>query len=569
VKVRYPCRQRVYWSAECSPLEITAQNIATYLHQIPVTLQLSAEENTLLERLSVQGLDCHSPLEGCMKGTREATLQRINKWTTELMAPNILWLKGHPGIGKTAIATEIVEQLASVGRLGSSFFFQRQRDAVLTPQALWRTVAYDLARKHPTIRGTVVAKLKEGAVPLTNAKLENLFRHFIRDPLLLSGEIPNGRLPVIVIDALDECGGLEGQNSEHRESLLDTLRNWAHLPLKFKLIVTSRGENDLERVFSEINHTLIHISAGQTVDSQSSEDIRVFLTTKFQHITRRYPSLPANWPSDESVGKLVDMSGGLFIWAQTAVKFIQDGQPQRRLEEILKLGVSGAIDKLYETILTNSFHGAKAGALKEYSDFRSVVGAIILVKGPLRRSSLSALLSIDELSVEYVCIGLQSVLDYQTVLRFHHQSFVDFLLNRDKSPTDFLIETKHGSRKLTLACLRVMKGGLRFNMCNIESSYVRNIDIPELRASIDENIQPHLAYASCWWASHLAETLLDAEILSYIKYFMQELFLYWLELLSITRQMDQGSQVLQSLIDWISVSFDYYAIALNVRLRFR
>jgi MoxR-like ATPase len=142
-----------------------------------------------------------------MKGTREATLQRINKWTTELMAPNILWLKGHPGIGKTAIATEIVEQLASVGRLGSSFFFQRQQDAVLTPQALWRTVAYDLARKHPTIRGTVVAKLKEGAVPLTTAKLENLFRHFIRDPLLLSGEIPNGRLPVIVIENLQPMPG--------------------------------------------------------------------------------------------------------------------------------------------------------------------------------------------------------------------------------------------------------------------------------------------------------------------------------------------------------------------------
>jgi MoxR-like ATPase len=161
-----------------------------------------------------------------MEGTREDVLKGIHDWTMDFEAPNILWLKGHPGVGKSAIAMGVVEQLSTMRRLGSSFFFQRQNAAVLTPHALWCTVAYDLARRHPTARRIVIAKLEEEELSPENTNVETLFRHFIHEPLMGSTGIPVARSPVVVIDALDECGGLEGPNSTHRRQLIETLRNW-------------------------------------------------------------------------------------------------------------------------------------------------------------------------------------------------------------------------------------------------------------------------------------------------------------------------------------------------------
>jgi hypothetical protein len=106
----------------------------------------------------------------------------------------------------------------------------------MTPAALWRTVAFDLARKYPNVRRTIVAKLNEDEIGPSTANIYVLFRHLIHEPLTASTDIPTGRLPVIVINALDECGGYNGQHSHHRTGLLHTIKSWSSLPFKFKLV---------------------------------------------------------------------------------------------------------------------------------------------------------------------------------------------------------------------------------------------------------------------------------------------------------------------------------------------
>jgi hypothetical protein len=54
-----------------------------------------------------------------------------------------------------------MSKLTREGRLGSSFFFNRG-DAILEdPASLWRTVAFDLAQFHPSIKSAVVAFLQQ------------------------------------------------------------------------------------------------------------------------------------------------------------------------------------------------------------------------------------------------------------------------------------------------------------------------------------------------------------------------------------------------------------------------
>ena len=58
----------------------------------------------------------------CMDGTRVNILKQVHDWIADNEAPNILWLKGSPGAGKSAIAASVV---ASLGQCrGPSFFFQ-------------------------------------------------------------------------------------------------------------------------------------------------------------------------------------------------------------------------------------------------------------------------------------------------------------------------------------------------------------------------------------------------------------------------------------------------------------
>ncbi|KIM26363.1 hypothetical protein M408DRAFT_72991 [Serendipita vermifera MAFF 305830] len=513
-------------------------------------MRLSREERIILSDLKVKEIECGSPLQGCMKGTRTAILNEIHSWATDLTAPNILWLDGYPGVGKSAIATEVVDQLAALGRLGSRFFFQRQRAADLTPHALWRTVAYDLSRRHPSVRRTVILKLEEDTISPETFNLQNMFHHFIREPLMKSTDIPEARLPVVVIDALDECGGLEGQQSTHRKMLVKTIHDWSQLSTRFKLLVTSRGENDIKRLFSTTKHHHIEILAGEMVDAQSSEDIKTFMMEELQNIAAQYAlSLPqTDWPDAETISLLVYMAAGLFIWAQTVIKFISLGEPSRRLNQVLEGRAKGKIDDLYDQILKASFSSED-----DIKDFRTIVGAIILMKAPLSFTSLARLLDMDRSNVEYICIRLQSVLEYHKNLRFHHQSFVDFILNRDRCTPGFSIEQDRENRKLASACLRVLNSELRFNICGVESSYFKNADIPDLVSKADEFITPHLLYSSLWWVIHLIETGPDTEIFGHVQDFMRKQFLSWLEVLSISQRVNLGSQILISLIDWIRV----------------
>ena len=57
-----------------------------------------------------------------MPGTREDVLTLIKTWLDDLSAPNIFWLSGSPGSGKTKIASTVVSDFHC---FSGQFFFCR------------------------------------------------------------------------------------------------------------------------------------------------------------------------------------------------------------------------------------------------------------------------------------------------------------------------------------------------------------------------------------------------------------------------------------------------------------
>jgi hypothetical protein len=524
------------------------------------------EEREILRDLCIVGLEHASRVAGCMENTRQDLLKEVEKWSTDMEAPNILWIEGHPGVGKSAIATSLVKQLRASSRLGSYFFFQRQKATEMTPNALWRTIAYDLAQTYPPVRSCLVAKLKAKEVDLALASVDEIFQKLIYDPLMASDGIPANQSPVIIIDALDECGGVAGQQSDHRKRLMQTLEKWSQLPKKFKLVVTSRAENDIKRLFSRITPHAIPIPVGRPTNQGSPNDIGTFLEKEFRRIQEENELLPSDWPGSETIQALSSKAGGLFIWAKTIVSLIEKETPDTRLQEILGgkgIGNVGTLDgteagnmgSLYSKIIGALF-AEKADEKLRY--FRSVVGIVIVANTPLTVDSVAQLLRLKKDMVVHICRGLQSVMEYAGDLRFKHQSFVDFLLDAVECPPEFQVNLQQANADLSIHCLMTMNLELKFNICEIESSYLSNAEIQDLEVRIGERISGALQYSCLHWHSHLCSDWDPArvDILTPLDGFLKGVRpLYWMEVLSVMGKIPIGIIALRQLEACSSVRY--------------
>ncbi|KIM25798.1 hypothetical protein M408DRAFT_73853, partial [Serendipita vermifera MAFF 305830] len=520
---------------------------------------VSNQDDDIIATLKPADFDYGSHVPGCMEGTRRDILTKIDNWVNDLKASNILWIKGYPGVGKSAISTTLVEKGRSAKYIISSFFFRREQANVMTTSALWRTVAHDLACHHPIIRKHLVTALvKNNALPATS-NIDELFYQLIYLPLTSTEEMQEPVL--VVVDALDECGGLENWHSAHRRGLMRTLKAWSNLPSRFKLVVTSRAEHDIEELFSTTIHQPLEIFAGQKVNSESTEDIRAFIKHELVQIVARYSSLPSGWPGEETIDKLTEQTAGLFIWIKTFLALLKRGEPQRTLRQLLSRN-TGGITSLYAWVLRTSFPDPST---EDIEDFQSVLGAIIFVKYPLGITSLTSLLAMDSTSMEYIYKGLYSVLDCNDTVRIHHQSFVDFLVNPKECPEPFHIDRERANRRLTEACLRMMRQNLRFNICDLKSSYVRNNEVPNLEARAKGCIPTDLSYVSCCWADHLVETGFENKTHVAVEYFMDHQFLFWLETLSLLKRVNIGSSMLRSLVSWLRKTGQSDALAVDMQ----
>lgn len=457
------------------------------------------------------------PAVGCLNGTRKALLQMFDIWLTDFDAPNILWIKGFPGVGKSAIASTLVERLHQNHRYGSSFFFRRSLATLTTPNALWAKVAYDLSRVHPTVKKSVVEKLEEGLVSASTSSAAAIFHHLVEEPLSLcsSSDMPVGRLPVVIVDGLDECGGFD--NYQSQVTLLQSLKVWSTLSKKFKIVVTSRDDYTINNTLASTSYC-IHLTSGKEVAVEASADIQMYFQEQFFQISSQFPkSLSSTWPGSDIIDILVARAAGLFVWAKTVIDFIRITEPEGQLEQIMagEIG-AGDITALYIQILTISFEHARSDVLEA---FKLVVGMIILAKQPLSRMDLIYLLHIKPTMLDTICNGLQSVINVENTLTFKHQSFVDFLLDNKKCPTAFMVNVVQLQRDLSFAIMDCMISNLSFNICKLETSYVQNIDIQKLLELINLYIPPHLSYACEFWAQHICETTPDQEVLGKVEEF--------------------------------------------------
>jgi len=511
------------------------------------------------EDLSLDSLVCAGQVglikgKKCLDGTRTEILNEIIDWmnNTDPATPPILWLHGQAGRGKSAIAHTIALQAQNLGMLGSCFCFSRTRHHEGLHVKLFTTIARHLADRDLRLRQILAEVIANDYSLRDTADVAEQWQKFILEPLSqLEG--PLCRNVVVVIDALDESGA----EATRRDILGILATHEIQLPVNIRILLTSRPIMD-------IRQTLL---ASQHVQARSLDDIEAESVTRdiTHYISTTLKKLGAAF-SDKDVEHLAAKSNGVFEWARLACDFLRPRfgvEPEDCFHEIMSHGVGDArtlLDEMYTTFLKDLTRGSPL------DKFRSVMRQILWSKEPLSISALDSMRckftrKVDHFSVriilDYMASFLTGTTDLSTPVRPLHASFYDFLLDRQRSG-EFFVNKADVHHDLALASLCVMRDGLRFNICGLETSYVRNSAVTDLAMKIEKNIPLHLLYSCRFWATHLHDSRFDTDLANHVMAIVTgEKILYWMEVLGVCKCISEADRALTSAEGWLQVSILY------------
>jgi hypothetical protein len=512
--------------------------------------------------LSPESMSTDSLHLGCFSGTRTDVLSKVTAWFDDRSAPNVLWLCGAPGTGKTTISWSLIAELKRQQRLAGVFLFGHREH---TPFKLWPTLAYQMASFHPAIE----AEIHDAIATRTNDILDsndvnNAYRKLVSDPLRATNGLLSDRGPIFLIDSLEKCSHDQEMSWEE---LLETLGQWpSSLPRHCKLIITSRPQSDITNAFGCRDFKRIDLLTGDDVDEHTGNDVHTYLYHRFAEMRKQDSSIQENWPDYDAISKLADHTRGFFTWAAVAVNGIKEaaGDRKRHLAAIIQGGTTikfDDFDPYLEKILKTALGSNPSEA------FRATVMTIALSEQPLTMADLRLFLQSrfsyyssragfpDDMC--YRLLSIVSVEGESKTIKIRHQAYRDYLID-SKRCTLFDGEFRSKThRKMTISCLKIMQQGLKFNICGLKSSYQMNREIEGRDALVEKCIPSHLAYACQHWAQHLrgidpTEKRYTA-IFDLVRKFLNSQFLYWLEVLSLLSKSHLASTSLLAAAKWLEV----------------
>ncbi|KAG6901115.1 hypothetical protein C0995_000447 [Termitomyces sp. Mi166 len=405
----------------------------------------------------------------CDPGTRRAILEEIKTWINDHSketSKNFLWLVGPPGCGKSAITASIVEYCQSHEILGAQFFINRNNYDTTNPRRFFPTVARDLYKRSESVEQHLYDALKNGKFSVdTPEKAADVFLDVVGKAARDSPDVPI----VIVFDGLDET-----MKDRLESTAVIFSRLFTKLPdyPNAKILISSRPEGEILRPFRDpTSYKHVQELEIDINDENSHRDIRKYMERRLTESAKKYCLPSSVWPGDERLEKLVERASGLFIWAVTAYKYID--QRLRRdgteaLNAVLDRFHNAAmmdINTLYLTILEDSY---PPGHEDEWTleKFRRLVGAILVLREPMNIRDLRSLLDLretcnsDPVDVRAFVDNLRTLLvaDLDDVtdntIPRAHKSFFDFITNTgDHIPDHFRIDVVTSNAEMALACL--------------------------------------------------------------------------------------------------------------------
>jgi hypothetical protein len=484
----------------------------------------------------------------------------------------VYWLNSIAGTGKTTIARTIAHTCTEEGILGASFFFSISDGGDRASARTFVTsVARQLANISPAIKRSICAALRERR-DIASQALHMQWRQLVLQPLAAAAReadqsvapsssasakstLRRGACCMVVIDAVDECA--------NDSDITGLLRLMAAPPAnmcaaRLRVFITSRPEVPVRCGFCDLGaQRLQQLILHEIEPAAIDRDIQTYFNSRLSGIAVEC-GIDAGWPGADAVNKLVEMAGGLFIWAATACRYIHASPlVDKRLSDILEghavaAGPEQSLRRIYHTVLMNSVAGVTGDDEREeaYKRLRVVLGAVVTLFLPLSRLSLAQLLDKPEIFVYSTLRSLHSIANIPEncngVIQLHHASFRDFLLNDNSCDNaNFYVEETAMHRFMAIRCLEIMKRHLKRDLCDLRlpDSPSPKIDSPLLERCLPFAVR----YACCFWAQHIQRAHDWGDFAEDVQHFFDEHFLHWLEAMVLVEKISYSIEIVADL----------------------
>ena len=457
----------------------------------------------------------------------------------------IFWINGSAGTGKTTLAYTIASDCKRRGVPVASFFCSRDFLERSNPNLIFASIAHQLGRIFPLF-GEKLAEVLQSNPHLASASVPFQLEELIIKPLQSLRD--SFDLCLVVIDALDECKDT-GTTSIILSSLSRHVREVS--PLKF--LVTSRPEQSIISVFDSrsgyLNAASQRLVLHELELGTVEQDIKLYLMSKLRDTAACY-GLGSSWPSEGDIRALATLSSGLFIFAATSIKFIEDrndsgprGQLARptsgkQFDVDARSSPYHHLDKLYIQVLAHAFPDITtqlSGRLK------MILGTIVSLQEPLSPISLENLLGLAPSTARETLVHLRSILilpDSDTeLIRLHHPSFVDFITQSSRCiDRRFVVDGEKQHTLIAVQCLKAMQK-LKQDICGIDNPCLLNSEVDDLPSHIMANIPTHVQYACRYWMFQLTNALISDVLVNLLRKFCTEYLLYWVEVCSLLGEL--------------------------------
>ncbi|KAE9388541.1 WD40 repeat-like protein, partial [Gymnopus androsaceus JB14] len=489
----------------------------------------------------------------CLKGTRVQLLEDLHNNALGSFDPKkqIIWVHGAPGCGKSTIAKSLAERLHKENVLAASFFFSRSHESRSNSNNVFRTIAHQIAMFNLQFCNILVDVLEKDD-QLGHATPGIQLKRLIIEPL---SKLPKIQDPwVLVFDALDECA----ESTALLELLCEQI---GKLPINLHIIFTSCPEHPIHMWFhndplKSSTHIVILDDSNGTRNGtilnfvnapRSKSYARYGVARQACWITRIITSLPLARKNIEILPRAV-----LLKELASLVK--------RQMTRILPLARSSL--SVLKNAYSSDLRGSRISLLGNSQDSLRVG---VSLRGNIKAPEICKLLGYGNDDVEAMLQLMSAVLvmpgKKDDVVRIAHLSFREYATlkrtrkianSRFKYRPELDLDASKHHECILHATFSVMKAELKFNICHLESSFLPNDQMEIFPDRIYRYIGWHLSYSCRFWSAHLNELkyVLSLSLQQCFKDFLEKRFLWWLEVISLLKQVDTAASAILSIADW-------------------
>lgn len=355
---------------------------------------------------------------------RKWVFDEIDNWyRQEKFSQRVFWLKGGPGVGKTAISYWLSYKRREIS---ASHFCKFGNSLKADPRRVVRSIAYQLSTQLPAYQDKLgVMNLKKIIEDAKDASA--LFDALIIQPLASNYPTPDRKV-TILIDALDEASE-NGRNELARfiATEFNKTPDWLYL------IITSRDEPEVAFHLQGLNSYVL-----DTNTEQNREDIESFLANELEEFC----------DDKERIGLLVDQiyqkSEGLFLYARWVCDEIRNKNLSINRVREFPQGLGG---------IYAEFFSRRYADISEYqSKLLQPLKIIIAAKEPLAKGQIKSVLGWNDTQFNDFNLGLGSLFPLigegdEAVLHPFHRTIVDWLDN-ETTALKYFVDRKEGTRIL-------------------------------------------------------------------------------------------------------------------------